>query len=195
MPVSKNKKAQVSQVFIYVLAIIVFAFVLLYGYKAISKILQTQENVEIVRLEKDIISAIKKTGYKDVIIKGLDIPSKYLKVCFVDLSNEPTTSGSLKTRICDNSNNEEYNPVVCNSWKDKVKKNMFLVSDSVDVYSSYIGNISIGRKTGSSYEEDVNSDCNNNNNCYYFCANVNQGRIKIRIEGKGDHVFIANFKN
>jgi hypothetical protein len=155
------KKGQIiGQVFIYVITILVFGIVLLYGYKAIGSMSKKADQVMLIQLKKDIADAVEKTDYGSVLKYELTLPGKYNEVCFIDLPDD--------ANIVMNS---DY-PLVYDSWIDKVSANMFLIQDKGTIESSYIGNIII---------DDPN----------YFCTKGIQGKLSVRLEGKGTKVRLS----
>ena len=166
------KNAQViGEVFIYILAVVLFSLIMIYGYNSIRNLGEKADTVVILQLGKQLSSAVKKTtsDYGTVIKEEVSIPNKYDKVCFIDLSY----TGQESTSIC-TLGNQDYNPVICNSWKDRISKNMFLISKDTDVISIDIGKIKISKE-------------------HYFCQNVIFGKIALKLEGKGSYVEFSSW--
>lgn len=174
----KFRKSQIQQVFIYILAIIVFSMILLYGYKSIKGLGQKADDVILLQLKTKITSTVKKavSDYGSVIREELDIPGDYDRVCFVDLSK---SSEALDQEVCD-SVSPDYEPLVCDSWEANAKSNMFLLSKSGDVLTYDIGDIRIEKDEGGVIE-------------YYECINVLQQKIVLRLEGEGDYVLLSEW--
>jgi len=161
------KKSQVQQIFIYIVAIILFSLILVYGYNAVRGFRAKTDQVALLQLKNDISSSITKvsTDFGTIIKKELDVPFKYKEICFVDL----TKSGSAPvTDIC----KVDGNPIVCNSWTDKSPYNMFLVSQK-DIETYNIGEIRI---------DDG-----------FFCTDLINGKATLRLEGKGDYVLLSGW--
>jgi len=117
------KKAQtVTQVFVFLFALIVTSAVLLLGYNMISGLMQNQQKVDIVMFEKEL-SIIKEVSNEYGSLKNLDLllPSGFSEMCFIDLREEGSTGKSI----------------VDNSWDSKVKKDIFLIpGGGVSFYSN-----------------------------------------------------------
>jgi len=166
------KKAQmISQVFIYILTIVVFGVILLYGYKSIQGMTNKADMVLLIQLKKEIKNAVEKTDYGSVTKQELSLPAKFNEICFVDL--DFYTSATTKN-IC-NQLDEDYRPLVCDSWDDNVQANMFLIKDAMTVEPDYVGNIKIG-------DPDR-----------YVCIKSVQGKAALRLEGKGRFVEISEW--
>src|SRR3989344_3032472 len=82
-----NKKGMaIEQVFIFILAAVVFAVILIFGYKSISGFLDKGEEVGFISFKTDLESSIKKisTEYGAVRIVEFHPPLSYEKICFID---------------------------------------------------------------------------------------------------------------
>jgi len=86
----KNKRAQmVGQIFIFVIAAIIFILILTYGYKAISNFLQRSEQVALIDFKSDLESSVDviKRDYGSVRKLELRLPDRYQELCIVDVNN------------------------------------------------------------------------------------------------------------
>ena len=169
-----KKKSQAEQVFVFMVAIILAALILLYGYKAIfgkEGLLKRTEQISLTNFESKISSSIKSISYNpgDVRLMNFDVPSKYKKVCFVQL-NYPNKQSS---GICQ-SENQNYNPVICNAWTTEGnKQNVFFVPMAdIPIYVSTL-EITAG----------------------YLCVPVNSGTISLKLEGMGDRTKISELSS
>jgi len=115
------RKAQISQVFVYILAIIVFSLVLLFGYKSIKGLISQSEKVDYIHFKTKLESTIKRVDYGDIIIEEFTIPKGYNDVCFIDLKRSGNTN----------------NVIIDDSWTNGVDANVFLVASQNDVDSFY----------------------------------------------------------
>ncbi len=161
---SSRKSQIIGQVFIYILAIIIFSGILLYGYKIIKGFSNKADDVTFIQLTTDLKTSVKKikSDYGTVIKKELRIPGKYSTICFIDLDY-----------LAEISLQDEH-PAVYNSWKDKTKENMFLITATEDIQPYHIEGIKISSK--------------------YNCMAVNQGKILLRLEGKGEYVELSEWE-
>jgi len=163
------KKSQVQQIFIYIVAIILFSLILVYGYNAIRGFRAKTDQVALLQLKNDISSSITKvsTDFGTIIKKRLDVPFKYKEICFVDLTK---TGIAEFTDIC----GVNGNPLVCDSWTSNSPYNMFLISQK-DTETYNIGEIRI-------------------DNPFFFCTNVTNGKATVKLEGKGDYVLLSEWQ-
>ena len=84
---TRGKKAQIiGQVFIFILAGLIFVLIITYGYKAIQYFLERQEQVLMVDFRTDLEVAVEgvKRDYGTVRKVELRLPTKYQGVCFFD---------------------------------------------------------------------------------------------------------------
>lgn len=87
MAKSTDTKAQIiGQVFIYILAGLVFVLIIAYGYKAVKYFIDRQEQVVLVDFRTDLETAVEgvKRDYGTVRKVTFKLPSKYFGVCFLD---------------------------------------------------------------------------------------------------------------
>ena len=158
------KKGQlIGQIFNDILAIILIAFVLGYGYKTIAAFRQKTEQVSFIKFRTELQNAVKTiaTDFGSVKIMQLDVPLNYKKVCFVrSHENFPTSLSSTGY------------PIIEDSVNSGIEKNVFLIKDTPKE-SFYVGKIAL----------EGNAD--------FICATVLNVKIKLRLEGKGNHAVIT----
>jgi len=127
-----KKRAQMpGQIFIYILAMVIFSMTLIYGYKAIKHFQSRTEEVESLQLESDIKNEIEKMGhdYGSVKKKILTLPLGYEEACFISSYHFPDSISTGHNLIDDHINS---------GFKDK---NMFLWPGGEP--SFYIGDIKV----------------------------------------------------
>ena len=160
------KQAQMpGQILIYVLAIIVFALTLTYGYKAIGGFVRDMNEISYKELENDIrteIDKVKGDTSGTVKKKILNIPGDYLKVCFVDSFGETPF---------DETPFSSYPLIQGHLGSGAKDKNMFLVPPGDK--SFFIGDIIV---------EGDN------------CISIKGNKIVLRLESKGNHVQVSEWR-
>lgn len=88
-----NTKAQtISQIFIFVLAGLVFILILTYGYKGIKSFTSKSEAVALIDMEKSLQTAVEsiRLDFGSVKKVTVRVPSKYKQLCFVTDSDQAT---------------------------------------------------------------------------------------------------------
>jgi len=166
-----RKKSQVSgQVFVYVLSAIIFAFIMIYGYKAISSFIDKGEDVKLIQLRTDLTKSIKKISTSSDVRKlELLVPSRFDQLCLINsypLGVKNADAVDYGSDLGDSSSGY-YNPLIYNSWKDEVQQDAFLVPHTD--FQIYIGNMQI--------EESGHK---------WACFTIVNGRVNLRLEGLGD---------
>ena len=159
------RKSQIhAQAFVYILAIIIMAMILAYGYTAVKDITKKGEFTALVKFKTDLKTSITSISHDYGSVKNQEfvVPTKFRQVCFVELSSSTLIP-------------EEKYPIVNNYVKSVLDnnaepRNVFLLPPGTE--SEYIGNITVA-------------------NNGFLCFNVTQGRINIRLEGLGNRVKIS----
>jgi len=168
------KRAQIiGQVFILILAAAVFIMILLYGYKAVSQFSERSKQVAFVSFEEDFKKAVKDASldYGGVKKLELTLPSGYQELCvFCSPDFKSSWTG------CNNIVSPEYqqlqqdHPLLVESWNGgKSAQNVFLVPFAeTPINIDRVEVATVG-----------------------FCTNVIQGRVTLKLEGKGDRVVVS----
>lgn len=115
-------KAQAhTQVFIYVLSIIIVSVILLYGYRAIAHFGDKAEQVSYIKFKTDLESVVRVIGpdYGSVKRVEFSLGDNYKEVCFVD--SDVSSKAEIPTA----------HPVI-QEIVDSGKENTFLLSNNVE---------------------------------------------------------------
>jgi len=94
--VLRTSKAQIiGQVFIFILAGLIFILIITYGYKAIHYFIERQEQVNLLDFKTDLETATEgvKRDYGTVRKIELKLPKKYQGVCFFDYESDTCKPG------------------------------------------------------------------------------------------------------
>ncbi len=165
------KLAQIqSQIFVYVIAIVVVSMILMFGYNAVKDFGQRAEEVALIQFEKDMTATFHtiSSSYGKIEIKKVEVPGGFDTVCFVEAP------------IAQNYQNLVFNgtsyPIILDSVKSNTEKNLFLVG-GLNIESFDIGNILIQQVPGEFPG--------------FICFKSKQGRVEFKLFGKGDHVLVT----
>src|SRR3989338_2314117 len=110
--VFRDKKGiGVGQVFIFIIAAITFALILIFGYKAITGFIQSGESVAFVQFKTGLESSVKKiyTEFGSVRVERYSTPLGYSQICFVDLDKP------YDADLC------SFDQVACSVWQIAVE--------------------------------------------------------------------------
>ena len=166
------RKSQVqSQVFVYILGVIVMSLILLYGYRAVKGMMNRGEQTSLIKFKSDVKSTITTVSqdYGSVKVAEFEIPPNFRAVCFVNLNYNPTHLLS-PAKI-----NQDKFPYISDRVYDIIhhnsqKQNMFLMPQGTE--SDYVGNITVEAQG-------------------FQCFNVSQGKLKLKIEGFGNRARLS----
>lgn len=179
----KQRRGQLSTVFVYIMAAIVFVVIVVFGYKAITEFVSKGERVAFVSFKADIEEAVRSiaSDYGSVVIYNaqnpLRVPGRYERVCFIDVDKSPPIR-------CD----VVLNPIICDAWKTAFDAGGWSASEA-NVFLEPLGMLPI-----KVYRLRVDTNSNGVEDSAdggHLCFGTASGRIDIRLEGKGDHTFIS----
>lgn len=161
------KKSQISgQVFIYILAAMLFVLILIWGVKAISDLKVKSEQAALIDLKTELSSAIKSVrSTADVKKRTLVLPSNFDKICFIDLNAYAEQNAGIK----------QESTMIYDSWKDRVRQNVFLLPRGD--FEMYIDKLEVNEPGGKRW----------------LCINAVNGQVSLRLEGKGDRTKVSKW--
>ena len=167
--VSKKSQAH-TQIFIYIIAMILFSFILIYGYNAIKGFKDKSEQIAYIKFKTDLVSTVKRISpdYGTLKREEFFIGGEYSKVCFV----QSYKRGVLTTFVSTTDWKDDL--IVKDSVEGGVDKNVFLFTTTFQE-SFDIGKITVGT------------------NIKYDCIPVINGKVKIQFLGQGDHTDISQW--
>lgn len=171
--VFRNKKGLgVGQVFIFIIAALSFALILIFGYRAISGFLKSGEDVAFVQFKTGLESSIKKiyTEFGSVRVERYSTPLAYSQICFIDLDKP------YDPELCN------LDQVACSVWEvasssgkgyDGIDENVFLTPPAPVKIKVY--RISVEEENGKNF----------------LCVPIKQGVFTIVMEGRGDKTLLS----
>ncbi len=181
-----NKKAMgVGQVFVFIIAALSFALIMIFGYKMISGFIASGEKVEFAKFSSDLSSSVQKiyTEYGAVRVKDFRVPGNYNKICFVNMDQEPA-QGEIES-LC------AQDPLACSVWQDAIKgneegkkgynivdQNVFLTPTALTPLKVY--QISVVK------ENEETADPQDTKSVGFICQEIKRGSFRLLMEGKGD---------
>lgn len=88
-----------SEIFIYILALIVASVIFLYGYDAVTKMQKQTNTVALLQFKSDLTNTIDTLSYDydSVIMKKLTLPTGFTQICFVDPKGDPNSVNNIVT--------------------------------------------------------------------------------------------------
>jgi len=184
---ANTKGVGIGQVFIFIMAGIAFALILIFGYKAISSFISSGEGVQLVQFKTDLESSIKSiyTEYGSVRINTYRPSSDFQQVCLVDL-DYPATDKQIEDLkkinlaaglALEDARKAQLDPTRKSGY-DSVDENVFLAPLQEGLAKIKVYRLSLA------YENDPETAVP------YICLTIKEGSFSLILEGKGDHTKI-----
>ena len=174
----KNKKAQTSEIFFFILAIVIIGLLLLFGVKYIMELGSKVNQIEVVQFKTDLEGYADE--YRPVYGKWkkltLSVPVGILKVCFVQHETFGAASIYHQTEGLCQKDHEDYNLFMCNAWQDDTSRNVY--TDPFDELEVGIDLVAI---------EVGTADQN------YLCIDTTDHVLQIKMTGFGDRALIEEW--
>lgn len=156
------KKAQVNQIFVYVLGLIIIGGIIILGYKMVFSVKKTESatQIEALRsaLQKDVNGITSEYDNKRTFTKA--ISQKYTLVCFADTTPEGRSAIAADTNA---------NPIVQDSATTGSNYSVFLIDGQIAAFRI----------------KDLRVSPPN----YSVCYN-NPGVINYTLQGKGEYALL-----
>lgn len=164
-----NRAQMIGQVFIFVIAGLVFVLILGYGYKAIMGLMEKGEKVQLIDFRNKLDSSINiiKRDYGSVQRVDLIVPSNTDEVCFATSDKNDVRSGEWE------KNFQEERQLFYGAWVTGTENVFFVPKQSTPIP-----------------EKDIVVDPEGKG---YLCVNAAGGRISLRMEGIGSKVLITEW--
>lgn len=175
------EKAQISQVFVYIMALIVFATIFLFGYKAINQFLEEGEKASFIKFKTNLEKSVGRvaTHFDTVVIYNslnpLRVPNRYERVCFVDVDVSPPSDclEQLGAIACDawgtSYSQSNRDSTDFDAW-EKAESNVFLKPQGL--LPVKVPKIRVSEPDG------------------FICFTVS-GQLDMKVDGRGSHTFVS----
>ncbi len=173
----QSKRGQATQVFLYVIMVLVVGLVLVLGYKGIGALLETGEETGMIEFKGDVQSAVKKgASYGRISTYELSTGSDYEELCFID-RGAFAGAGSLPLG--------DAPPLV----QDSVKTSQSTKTVKEDDYNVFV-------LRGDQIEPILADpiELEPNGNLGWRCFNLSSGRISLVFKGEGDATYVVREK-
>jgi hypothetical protein len=175
---SFGKKAMgIGQVFIFIIAAITFALIMIFGYNSINGFLNSGEQVEFVQFKNNLENSVKKiyTEYGSIRVEKFNLPAEFEQICLVNLDYEPTQEEI--DELC------SFDQSACIPWEEgesyaPQKENVFLNPPTI---------VKISVHKISMINEDETP-------VGFICPKINGGQFQLVLEGKGDHTELMEYR-
>lgn len=172
-----NRKGMgIAQTFIFIVAAITFALIMIFGYKAVQDFISSGEEVAFVQFKNNLEREVRQiqTDYGAVRVKQFVVPGKYKQVCFIDLDVKP--GGEVLEGL------RKQDAYAADIWKEawaREDKKGFEAADQ-NVFLTPIQEETLPIKV-----DDISMENG------YFCSPIQKGKFSLVLEGKGDHTELS----
>ena len=160
-----TKGIGVGQVFVFIIAAISFALIMIFGYKAITDFAAKGKNVQFFQFKTDLENSIKRiyTEYGAVQIETFHPPLDYKQICFVDFDSP------YNKQLC------EFDQIACSAW------------ETTPSYEAADANIFLTLPAPTQIKSEARIKMEHG----FLCLPIVDGSFKVAMEGKGDHTYLS----
>jgi len=168
--VKTNRKAQQgTEVFIYIIGIVIVAMILYFGYGAVKGFGEKGEQISLINLKTEMENSIRSSmDFGKITFVNPSLPGNLKELCFVgdDVIDNADAGG-----LIDSTYPGKTYHLIKDSVKSQVQKNMFLVGTGGEITSFYVGKIQI--EAG------------------FICFQRTGSKLTVRLEGFGDKTKVS----
>ncbi len=167
----RNKKADIQQVFVYAVSVIIIGLILYFGYKAVAGFINTEKQVSFVQLKTDMERKINGISgeYEAFELDSFLVPPNIKSICFVGVDSIGDQGYSV-TSFFNDTGTKNAIPLIEDSVKSGVKKNIFFIPEGEPIYVD---------KLKLEQGKDL------------LCFLPSQGKICVKLKGLGDSAQIT----
>lgn len=174
-----NKKAQINQVFVWIIVALVIGATALVGVRSIGGLLNDKCSIDLISFEDRISEKIQlNNDFGSVNLESLTTPCDYSTVCFVDAR---MIGGELEPSTSSDKLNNNFN-IIQNSVEGGVEANVFLFNGKEIYEVGYVSQLWLNNKKESS--EPVPNNI--------FCVDAQGGKISLVLEGLGKNTYVTS---
>lgn len=166
----------VGQVFVFIIAALTFAMIMIFGYKMISQFLQRGEQVQFYQFKTDLETSIKRiySEFGAVRVTRFQLPPQYTKICFVDLDTDPASlEEDALQRLC------VQDPIACAVWQNAWGAPAGSGGGGYDAADENVFLTPIAPVKIKVYHLSILPDG-------YLCLPIERGQFSLLLEGQGD---------
>ena len=178
-----NKKGMgIGQVFIFIVAAITFALIMIFGYKAISGFISSGEDVAFVQFKTGLETSVKKiyTEYGAVRVESFKIPAKYTQICFVNMDY-----------LEDMENLKDFSPAAYDAWETAQDDLSARGSELASAYAAVDQNVFLKPAATTPIKVNLITLNDGGEETGFLCEPIRQGSFTVVLEGKGSHTLIS----
>jgi len=175
----KCKKGMgIGQVFIFIVAAITFALIMIFGYKTVSDFIDTGNEVAFVQFKTELEKSVKKiyTEHGSIRIENYNIPGNFEQICFVNM--DYNYDGEELQKLC------SFDQAACDIWEQAKEEGGYEAVDQ-NVFLKPQAKVPIKVYRISVYDETEGE------NIGFICEKIHGGTFSVVLEGKGDKTEVS----
>lgn len=168
---SRKKAEMQSQIFIYIMALVIGTGILIYGYNAVKGFKTQADDVLYMQFENNIKNDFKSISFSSVKVKEYELPMKIAEVCFAgkDAKDYDVIQAGHPKKI-----------IIQNALDSGTNNNVFLYPTGEKAFYAGVNIKLDARETIPLGQEAV-----------FKCFEVKSGLLKIKIKGMGNAVLVT----
>lgn len=196
----RKNKAQINQVFVWIVVALVIGATALFGVRSIGGLLNDKCSIDLVKFEEDLRDTTTlNNDFGSVHLEVFSAPCDYTTVCLVDARAITDAQSYLQTSdqvspsiilIDENSITalnqqiQPFLPLIQNSVREGVPENIFLFNDEGFDPAGYVPQIRLG-------EDEAQARATFSNEGYpILCIQAKAGRFSTVMQGLGRNTWI-----
>ena len=191
MKIAQHNKAQINQVFVWIIVALVIGATALFGARSIGGLLQDKCSIDIIRFEDKLRETISlNNDFGSVNLESLSAPCDYRKVCLADARPLEDKDSVNKDIIIDASQPDpemdDYYRLIQSSVEDHVEDNIFLFNGKELKPAGYISQVRIG------LDEDAVKQGYNSQDFDVLCVDAKAGKFNFILQGLGRNTWVKS---
>jgi len=172
----------IGQVFVFIIAAVIFILILTYGYKAFNTLRTRGDEVAFVDFVSKLKNEVKSISLSYGSTKKLELsglPAKYKTICFVTENDIKENLLGTKASTDPRNLNAKY-PMIYSLYEPNGEANVFFMPGSPTPVK--VDNIQ-------ACDDPNGQACN----AQWFCSSLDRGSVTLRLEGLGNGVRVSEW--
>ncbi|MCA9477614.1 MAG: hypothetical protein KC535_00520 [Nanoarchaeota archaeon] len=175
-----TSKAQINQVFVWIIVALVIGAVALVGVRSIGGLLEDKCSIDLIRFQDKLEESIRlNNDFGSVNLETLTAPCDYTKICLVDA--RAIQRGIPPDLSSQDSDLSPFFSVISSSVDDQVQENVFLFNQKELIPAGYISQVRLDK--GKDDAESLPP--------YVLCFESKAGRFTLKLEGLGKNTLVS----
>jgi hypothetical protein len=160
-----------TEVFVYILAFMIVAFVMIYGYSAVRQFQDKTAQVDLLTFKNTLENTIDSyaSDYGSTKKLELKVPNGFEKICFVNTQKDKE---DFPQNNLTDSSADDYDPIITSSWGSDDDSNIFLI-DGLPKFILNVPTLSLP------------------DNVAYECIELESRILVLWLKGQGDSTLLS----